>query len=348
MGWKAKAAIGVAAGMLVSAAYRRLRRIDLRGKSVVIAGGSRGLGLELARVFAGDGARLTLLARDADALDRAGNELAGADVIAVVCDVRDPHSVADSVRRIERERGGVDVLVNVAGIIDVAPFEHLDDHDFADSLATHLWGPLYLIREAAARMQPGGRIVNISSIGGLVSVPHLLAYSVGKFAFTGLSEGLHAELSRRGIRVTTVCPGLMRTGSHVRARFKGRHAEEFAWFSAGAGLPLLSMDAHRAARKIVGACRSGTPFLILTPQARALHLVRAAAPNAAAAVMRLAARLLPDPTGEEGNRTLEGRSSTSAAAPSLLTRRADRAIERNNELSPVERARYLDTDSADS
>lgn len=337
MNWKRLSAAGAAAAWVAVRRHRRKIRLD--GKVVLITGASRGLGLELARAFGRHGARLALLARDADELRKAVSELAGLSVLTLACDVRDAADVARAVGRTRATWGAVDVLVNAAGVIDVAPFEHLEPADYRDSLDTHLWGPLHMVRAVAGGMQPGGRIVNVSSIGGLVSVPHLLSYSVGKFALTGLSEGLHAELARRGIRVTTVCPGLMRTGSHVNARFKGRRRQEFAWFAAAAGFPLASMSARRAARKIVAACRAGKPFLILTPQARILHLVHALAPNTTAAAMRAAAHLLPAPGG--GDRKSEGWESTSRFAPSVLTRLADRAIDRNNQLDARRRSAYL-------
>jgi short-subunit dehydrogenase len=87
----------------------------------------------------------------------------------------------------------------------------------------------------------------------LLSVPHLLPSSTAKFAAVGFSEGLRAELGRGPVTVTTVVPGLMRTGSHLNARFTGRAGQEFTWFSLGASLPLISMDAERAARQIVTA-----------------------------------------------------------------------------------------------
>ncbi len=386
-----KTAIGLASTAVLWTAYRRSKQLDLRGKCVLISGGSRGLGLEMAREFLKRGARIALLARDADELVRAHAELGGwtgrsespgksaalgsggspsssgssemravsersespshgessgmkaSDVIVVPCDIRDPDAAARAVGEVFSAFGSIDVLANVAGVIDVAPYEHQTPEDFRDSLDTHLWGPMHLIRNVVGRMKPGSRIVNISSIGGLVSVPHLLPYSVGKFALTGYSEGLSSELSKRGIYVTTVCPGLMRTGSHVKARFKGRHREEFAWFSASSGIPLASTSSRKAARKIIAACRMGKPFLILTPQARALHLFHALAPNCTARIMRLAARLLPDPTGEDGDRSREGWQSTSRAAPSILTRCADRAIDRNNELPEGSREAYFST-----
>lgn len=99
------------------------------------------------------------------------------------------------------------------------------------------------------RARRRGRIVNITSIGGKVGMPHLLPYTCAKFATVGLSEGLRAELGREGIRVTTIVPGLMRTGSHLKAMFRGQHEQEFTWFSLGASLPLVSMGAERAARQ---------------------------------------------------------------------------------------------------
>src|SRR6201982_336127 len=105
------------------------------------------------------------------------------------------------------------------------------------------------------RVWGGGRIVNISSMGGKVAMPHFAPYSASKFALTGFSDAIRSELARENIHVTTVAPGLMRTGSHVNAQFKGEHDAEFGWFAAASGMPLISMNAERAARKILAACR---------------------------------------------------------------------------------------------
>lgn len=113
------------------------------------------------------------------------------------------------------------------------------------------------------RARGGGRIVNISSIGGKVSVPHLLPYSPSKFALTGLSEGLRAELMKDNILATTVCPGLMRTGSPRNAWFKGRRSAESTWFAPGGNFPGLSMAAGHAAASILDAARYGEAEVVI-------------------------------------------------------------------------------------
>lgn len=322
----------VAGGFAAWLLLRRSRRFDFRGASVLITGGSRGLGLEMARLFAAEGGRLTLLARNAGELERARRELAdgGGDVLVRTCDVGDREDAERAVDFVIKTRGRIDVLINNAGIVQIGPWEHMTLRDYEEAMAVHAWGPLYLIRAAVPHMREagGGRIVNISSIGGLVAVPHLLPYSMSKFALTGLSDGLRAELARDGIRVTTVAPGLMRTGSHMNALTKGQHEKEFAWFAAAAGV--LSTSSRRAARRIVKACRYGEARVVLTSQARLLQAANALLPGVTAAGMILAVRFLPGPTGRVGDQVKSGWESLSGFAPSVLTRRADRAIPRNN------------------
>ncbi len=325
---------------LAARAVRRSPPMDFQGKSVLITGGSRGLGLLLARRFATAGARLTIVAREPAELDLARRELtalAGARVLALPADVGSQSDMEWVVERAAERFGRLDVVVNNAGIIQVGPLEHMTVEDFENAMAVHFWGPLYTTLAALPhlRQQGGGRIVNIASIGGKIAVPHLVPYSASKFALVGLSNGLQAELAKEGIRVTTVCPGLMRTGSHVNARFKGRQREEFAWFALSDSLPLSSMAGERAARRIVKACRYGEPHLILTPQARAATLAAALLPNLTARALQLVNRLLPSPAdgGSAGNEVRTGWQSGSRWAPSFLTRLADGAAVRNNEMS---------------
>jgi NAD(P)-dependent dehydrogenase (short-subunit alcohol dehydrogenase family) len=312
---------------------KRTRAIGFAGRTVVISGGSRGLGLELARCFAREGAALALLARDHQELDEAARELGamGAPVLPLACDVRDVPQVENAIQRITAWRGAIDVLVNNAGVIQVGPFENMQPADYEEAINVHLWAPLRLMQAVIPQMkrQGGGRIVNIASIGGKVAVPHLLPYCLSKFALVGLSDGIRAEVAKDGIRITTVCPGLMRTGSHVNASFKGRHRQEFALFAWANALPLFSVTSQRAARQIVDACRYCKPFLMISPQARALHLADALFPNLSAATMAKVATMMPGPTPSMEART--GWESRSPLAPRWATRLSDAAIARNNE-----------------
>ncbi|HVQ76980.1 MAG TPA: SDR family oxidoreductase, partial [Candidatus Binatia bacterium] len=270
----------ITAAALAAGAVRRRRRrreeerarYDFRGRTVLITGGSRGLGLVLAREFGAHGARIVLCARDSAALVRAQRDLQGAGVatLMVPCDVGIREDVQRAVQRAMDHFGDIDVLVNNAGVIVVGPAETMTPADYEEAMRVHFWGPLHMVQAAlpSMRRRGGGRVVNISSIGGKISVPHLLPYAASKFALAGLSQGLRAELAADGILVTTVYPGLMRTGSTRQALFKGRHRAEHTWFSLAGTLPLLSMNAERAGREIVAACRRGDAELILSPPAR--------------------------------------------------------------------------------
>lgn len=327
------------AGLLLAArALRQARAIRFDGRVVLISGGSRGLGLLMAREMGREGARLALLARDKEELERASRELQadGVVVMTVPCDITDRSQAEDAVESVASHFGRLDVLVNDAGTIEVGPVEHMAIEDFEKAMAVHFWGPLYLTRAALPHLRRSrdwsARLVNISSIGGRLAVPHLLPYCASKFALTGLSDGLRAELAKDGIRVTTVLPGLMRTGSPFNAWFKGRHRAEFAWFSVLDALPGVSIDGARAAHQVVDACRYGDPQLAITPHARLAIIADAVIPSFVAQSMRLMNWLLPQPDPAAGTRTKSGWQSPSSWSPSWLTRLGDRAAAANNEL----------------
>ncbi len=312
----------------------RTHRFSLRNKIFVITGGSRGLGLVLARQICAAGGKVALIARDGDELGRAKADLArrGGAVLTVQSDLLDAGQIQSAVRQIIDRFGKIDILINNAGIIEVGPLEHMTREDFEHAMRLHFWAPLELISQIVPEMRTwgGGRIVNISSIGGKLAVPHLAPYSASKFALTGLSDALRAELARDNIHVITVAPGMMRTGSHVNARFKGKHDAEFAWFAASAGAPLISMNAERAARKILAACRRGQPSLTLTFAARTAILGNALFPNLTGYAMKLVNRFLPEAGDAEGNQSRAG-SQLHRLTPEWLTRLADRATKENNE-----------------
>lgn len=330
----------LATGLLIGGAAalvaRRFFSEGFQDKVVVITGGSRGLGLALAREFARHGACVELLARDEEELARAASSLSEfpVQVGTWTCDVTDAAAVKLTMSGIARARGRIDVLVNNAGSIVVAPLENLREADFEESIQIHLRAPLHATLSALPHLKKShGRIVNIASIGGRMAVPHLASYSVGKFALVGLSDALRAELSKDGIRVTTVCPGLMRTGSHYNAKFLGDTRKEFAWFSLGATLPVISISAERAARQIVAAVREGRPELTISLQARLAVVAQALAPNLFARFISTVNQLLP--RAVSGKQVLrEGRDCTSGLSRSFLTRLGDHAAHRLNESPP--------------
>jgi NAD(P)-dependent dehydrogenase (short-subunit alcohol dehydrogenase family) len=322
-------------GAWITARAIRTARYTLHDKVVLITGGSRGLGLVLARHVCGRGGNVALIARDREELARAKGDLAprGGKVLTIECDLLDAGQIQSAVRQIIDRFGKIDILINNAGIIEVGPFDNMTREDFERAMRLHFWAPYELISQIVPEMRiwGGGRIINISSIGGKMAVPHLAPYSASKFALTGFSDALRAELARDNIHVTTVAPGMMRTGSHVNAKFKGKHDDEFTWFAVSAGAPLISMNADRAARKILAACRRGQPSLTLTFAARGAILGNALFPNLTGYLMKFVNRFLPGAGGEEGNKSRPG-SQLRRRTPEWLTRLADRATKKNNEV----------------
>jgi len=294
-------------GWLGYKALQWSRQEDLRGQVVLITGGSRGLGLALARQFARAGCRLVLCARDAQELEHARHDLVqrGAEVLTVPCDVANRDQVQHLVEQATQRFGRIDILVNNAGIIQVGPMPTAVE-DYETALNVMFWGVLYPTLAVLPQMRArhSGRIVNITSIGGMVSVPHLLPYSCAKFAAVGLSEGLRAELGREGIRVTTIVPGLMRTGSHLRAVFEGQPEREYPWFALGATLPVVSISAERAARQIVQATQRGEAERILSLPANVLGRVHGVLPGTTANLLSAVNRILPQSDSASGSSAL--------------------------------------------
>lgn len=263
----------------------------------VVTGASRGLGLLLAAELGRRGYDLVVCARSAEGLEIAAQRLRGPEtqVHAVPADV----SIAADVERLMAaavERfGRIDVLVNNAGVIQVGPLAALTVEHFAQALDVMLWGAIHTTFAALPQLRQSPRpvILNVTSIGGKVPAPHLLPYSTAKFAAVGFSEGLRVALAQEGISVTTAVPGLMRTGSPRNALFTGDAAAEYRWFAAADSVPLLSMDAERAARRMVSAALRGRPEVILTPAAKLAVRAHGVAPGLTTRAMSVAERLLP-------------------------------------------------------
>jgi short-subunit dehydrogenase len=326
-------ALGGLAFLGTRALVRARRRFNFEGRTVLITGGSRGLGLVMARQLAYEGARLGILSRDTAELERAASELDGldAEVITVPADVGDRSEVEDGVREVQAKLGPIDVLINNAGIIQVGPADAMTLADFENAMRTHFWGPLYTMMAVLPGMlrKHRGRIVNISSIGGEISAPHLLPYSASKFALVGLSSGMRSTLANQGIYVTTVSPGLMRTGSPRNAEFKGQREKEYAWFVGADSLPVISESPERAAEKILDACRHGTAHITFPLVTTLSVKFTALFPNLTAELLTLVDRALPAPDGS-GTDSAPGWASETRISK-MLSGPSDLAAELNNE-----------------
>ncbi len=297
----------------------------------------------IARRLSQAGAKLALCARDEAKLQRAHAELTQknpgqtSNILALTCDVTDRTQVESLVQQVRAHFGAIDILINNAGTDIIGPVESLTLEDYDLTMQLHFWAPLYTMYAVLPEMQQRGtgRIVNISSIGGKVVSPHMVAYCASKHALVGLSEGMQTELSRSGIFVTTVCPGPIRTGVIDHVIVKGQHRKEFAWFSIADSLPVMSASAEQVARLSIAALRRGDTE-VLTPFSTWLTVkFYGLFPGLTVALLGLTNRFLPKP-GDIGTHRALGRDSHSAWSSSGLTTLSDRAAQQNNELPVVE------------
>ena len=279
----------------------RLRKGDV----AVITGGSRGLGLALAHRFGKAGLKLVLTARHEDELELARDGLLRSrdvenedDILLVAADLTDPAQAAGVIDSAIRTFGRLDCLINNAGIIEVGPVEDQPLEAYDRAMATNFFAALFCIQAALPHLlgRRTGSIINIASIGGKIPVPHMLPYVAAKFALTGFSEGLHAELRHKGVRVTTVCPGLLRTGGENHATFVGRAEEEKRWFDLGARTPFVAASVEHAANRIYSATQAGRAEITITPQAWLAARVFGLAPETSQYLASLANEyILPAP-----------------------------------------------------
>lgn len=291
------------AGAAMYMALSRRRSNRYNGKVVVITGGSRGLGLAMAEEFGHRGARLVLVSRNQEDLERAASQLvrsgavlSEAQVLTIAADLRSQEEAERMIEQATERFGHIDVLVNNAGIMTVGPLENQTAQDFREAMDSNFFTGLYCTLAVLPQMleRRDGAIANITSIGGKIAIPHLLPHTASKFALVGFSEGLAAEMHAKGIRVTTVVPGLMRTGSHPNVTYAGDAAREYRWFSFGATMPGASIAANRAARQIADGVAEGAVEIAITPQAFVASRFGHVMPNLMHAMLHRMNRYLPD------------------------------------------------------
>jgi len=311
---------------------------SFRNRSVVITGSSRGLGLALAEQFLREGARVALLARDSEELDRAQallQQRVSGQIFTFSCDVTQPTEIKRAFELIEGVFGTIDILVNNAGAIVIGPVESMEREDFDALLNLQVHAIVQTTQTVLPifRQHGGGRIANICSIGGKIPVPHMSSYCAAKFALAGLSSVMAAELSPENITVTTVFPGMMRVGSTVQAVIKGDHEKEYAWFASGSAIPGLSVSAQHAASEILKGIRAGDAQVVFPITSKLAVFAQANFPEIFALVLRKAARFFPQGkslerhTGAESKQWLESQRWYSLLKPSL-----ESAQDENNQL----------------
>jgi short-subunit dehydrogenase len=290
------------------------------GQGVIITGGSRGLGLALAERFLKEGANVALLARDEEELERARTLLhdragSGCEIYPIVADVTHPEELREALDKARRCLRRVDILVNNAGSITVGDFEWTERKDFDALLELEVHAVVDSVRAVVPwfRAAGSGTIVNISSIGGKLGVPHLASYCAAKFALAGLSGAVGADLAADGIHVMAVFPGPMRTGSTVQIQLRGNHPKEYAWFTAADLLPFISVSPESAARRILRGISNGNAEIIFPMSARLAVMLRNLFPELFTWILRLSGRFFPTggspglKTGRESKAWLEGR-----------------------------------------
>ncbi|MCY7352481.1 MAG: SDR family NAD(P)-dependent oxidoreductase [Cytophagaceae bacterium] len=327
-------ALGLGIALATTTFLRKRRTYDLRNKVVLITGGARGLGLVMARQLAKEGAKLAICARSTDQLETALHQLTalGAEVMALPCDVANQTDVEQLVERILTRFGRIDVLINNASVIQLGPFDNTTLQDYHEAMDINFFGSLHTIMAVVPQMRERkeGRIVNISSVGGKVGLPHLLPYSASKYAIGGFSKGLRSELAKDGIVVTTIFPGLLRTGSPRNAIIKGQHQDEYAWFKWVDSAPFLSAVAEDAAAEIITALKNGRAELVITLSGKLIAIFNELFPELTTNVFGLVNRFLPKPAANP-NPQRKGYQSESSTSHQGFNKLSDQAAVRNNE-----------------
>jgi len=322
-----KLLIGLLAGAGVSYGLkswlRSKRRIDLAGRVVVITGGTTGLGLLLAKQAAERGAVLVLAARDTRDLEAAEAEVrshGARDVLTVPTDVADADQAQALIARTVERFGRIDVLLNNAGIMIVGPVAAMTLDDYRNLLGTNFWGAVHTTLAALPHMRAArsGRIANIISIGGRFAAPHMAPYIASKYALTGFTKALRAELTRDNILITGIYPPTIRTGGHAHAWFKGDRQAEYTWFALGDTVPGLALSADATARKAWTAICDGDPELLVGLPTRIAVVFDNLFPEWSAELTALIERSMPGPVNLDGP-AVQGKD-LGGAIPGLLSR----------------------------
>ncbi len=246
---------------------------EWQGRTVVVTGGSSGLGLAIATAFAARGARIVLIARHMPTLEQAAGPLRarGSAVLCVAADLTSSDDVQRAFGKIDHQEPSVDVLVNAAGRSARAGILETTEDDFQRLWDLNFLGTVRCTRAAADRLiESKGHLVNIGSLAAKTASRYLGAYPAGKFALAAYSQQLRLELGPRGMHVLLVCPGPI-----ARDDAGCRYDNQAAGLPPSAGLPgggakLRAIDPLYLAGRIIRACEKRQPELVVPARARIL------------------------------------------------------------------------------
>ncbi len=192
-----------------------LGRFDLSGRTALVTGASQGLGLAMGRALASASAHVVLSSRNQTGLTREAEAIreSGGKASILVMDVQDRSAIRNAPDRLDREVGGIDILIHSAGIIDRSSFEQSTEDGWDDVIATNLTSSYLLAKAFSPRMasRRWGRIINVGSVLSVMSKPNSVAYTASKHGLAGLTKSLAIELGPLGILVNAICPGYIRT-----------------------------------------------------------------------------------------------------------------------------------------
>jgi len=243
---------------------------SLRGKRALVTGAASGIGREIALALALEGAHVYLLDVDEAALAEVIRDarVCGVEAVGARCDLSQPEEVTAALKELLAAWDGIDILVNNAGVAFYGPTEKMTAAQWDWLLGINLLAPIQITRELLPTLltRPEAHILNVCSIAGLVAGARTTAYHVSKFGLVGFTEALRAEFGRRGIGVTALCPGAVRTNLY-RSAISGKKRRAVVpdppvW---------LSTTPERVAVAAVRAIQKNQRFVLLTPLAHVLY-----------------------------------------------------------------------------
>lgn len=276
-------------------AWRRLPRRHTQGRTVLITGGSRGLGLELAREFLAAGARVALCARNQAELERARQRLApaGEPVSIHVADISDPQDVDRLVSEVAERWGRLDILVNNAALFMSGPMALMRVEDYERILKVNLIGTIIVTETCRPYLERRGGVITIVSAAGLLPAPHLAPYAVSKAGVSMYAQLLEVELADRGLETMAVYPSYMPTGVSYHADYRGAVAAEQHTVQRLMQVPFLAVDQRRGAGIIVDAWRYGRRVVIYPAVVRLSVMLTGLVPEFVLRIARRANRYYP-------------------------------------------------------